>query len=133
MRRQCRRTASGRNRGTGNGQRLERVQWLDGVIGRSNVAEEGLDHEGRRGKANEMASRMGDMDQLEQDDTCIIVILGAIIVRYIAVRRVRVGRGRLAQLVDIAHGGEHRIGYHRAQQHDQRREAQVTAEVAQGA
>lgn len=101
------------------------------MIWRGKIDEKRLDHNDGRGKANEMAAGMSPMDQGMQQITGLTILLDAVLVRLVTVTKVGVGRRCLDRLNSVANGRKHGIAHHCEQQHDHRRKAQVTAEMAQ--
>ena len=142
MRRQCRLAALGRNRRTGQGQGLQRAQRPDVVCRGSRLWGKRINDESRREHGHWVAARMGTMHQrVKQVARRSVILSSGILVDRRTVRVIAdstvfgVGMigGGLGRLVNIAHRRQHRIGHHRKQQQCQRRKAQDSSELAQGA
>lgn len=96
------------------------------------MAERRFNHEGGGSQADEMTTSVGAMDEGMQNIARILIVLRALVIGHVAVGGVGMTGRSLAELMDIAHGRQQRIAHHCEQQHHQRREAQESAEVAQG-
>lgn len=102
------------------------------MIGRDNMAERGLNHEGGRSQADEMTAGVGAMNESMQKIARILIVLSVLVIGHVTVGGVGMTGRSLTEFMDIAHGRQQRIAHHCEQQHHQRREAQESAELAQG-